>query len=491
MLYSNSMKVLRRIAPIAVIAAAALLLLYSPDIAPERYTDLATFFRVEMKRQGYSGFSVAAVSDGSVLYVDGFGKDGSGAPIGPDTRLYAPAAAKSMAALCAYSLVREGLLSLDMSVSSYLPWFVEGVTIRHLISHTSGFSDDDFDDLHPSALGLEAAARLMSSSKPEAAPGQAFRYLDTDYQVLALVMEKAAGQPYSELLAARVLAPLGLSSSDARVPAVPPRGSAYFFALSLPRAPSTSAVAASSGYLVSSAADIGKYMAYLLGPEKTKRGPLPTRAVISLFDPLSPHAPYGYGLFIGQDDEGRVAYHDGSLDGFSSRLVLWPDKRAGVAVLAPQGSLLQSLIALPALTEGARRIMRDGESSRPFPLGRLYILLAVVAIVHLLALVLQTGGALAWAKGARDKAEAKGSRGPILFARIRCWVGIALRIGIVLLCPIAVGLAFGRGVSWRSLLQLEPSLAVWCLFACLFGVLRNISRLTWLGGASGIKRLRN
>ena len=79
------MKVLKRIAPFVVIAAAALLLLYLPDIAPEHYSDLATFFRVEMLRQGYSGFSVAAVADGSVLYVDGFGKDGWGRKIGSDT----------------------------------------------------------------------------------------------------------------------------------------------------------------------------------------------------------------------------------------------------------------------------------------------------------------------------------------------------------------------------------------------------------------------
>jgi len=479
------MKVLRKIAPFAIILAAGLLLLYSPDIAPERYTDLATFFRVEMKRQGYSGLAVAAVSDGSILYVDGFGKDGSLSAIGPDSRLYAPAVAKSMTALCAYSLVREGKLGLDRQVRDYLPWFPEGATIRHLLSHASGFSDSSFDDAHPDAADLEAAARVMAGAKNPTAPGSAFRYLDTDYQVLALAMEKVEGEPYADILHDRVLGPLGMKSSGAAVSADPPRGSAYFFAMTLPRAPESSPFGAPSGYVVSSAADIGRYMAFLLGPEKVKNRPIPARAVGQLFDPLLPQLPYGYGFFLGSDETGRVAYHDGALDGFSSRIVLWPDKKSGIAVLAPQGSLLQSLIAMPALTDGAKSILRDGAAARPFPLGRLYILLAVVAVVHLLALMLQTGGAITWAKEARDKAEAKGSRGPIRLAKIRGWAGIALRAAIVAVCPLAIGLAFGRNISWKILLQLEPSLAAWCLFACLFGILRNAARLAWIYGASG------
>ncbi|MGA2547881.1 MAG: serine hydrolase domain-containing protein [Rectinemataceae bacterium] len=489
------MKALKRIAPFFVIAAAALLLLYLPDIAPERYTDLATFVRVEMLRQGYSGLSVAAVADGSVLYVDGFGKDGSGAAIGPDTRLYAPAAAKSMAALAAYSLVRGGWMSLDQRVRDYLPWFgfadAKGdVSIRNLISHTSGLSDSAFDDLHPYAPDLASAVRSMVGAVPTSAPGSSFHYLDTDYQALALVMEKVTGKPYSTILDERVFRPLGMRSSSAQGIPPLPRGTASFFALALPRAAPHSAFGAPSGYVVTTASDMGQYMAFLLGPEKFKRGPVSARAVGTLFNPLVPKVPYGYGLFLGQGDGGRLAYHDGSLDGFSSRIVLWPEKRMGIALLAAQGSLLQSLISLPALTEGARRIVLEGGAPRPFPLGRLYILLAVVAFMHIFALALQTGGALRWAKEVRDKSDAKGSKGPFFFALFRCWTGIAMRAAIAVFCPLAIGFAFGRVVSWSTLFELEPGLAAWCLFACMFGFLRNAARLAWIRGPVGFRRPR-
>ena len=79
------MKFLKKLLPFAVILAAALLLLYLPDIGPERYTDLAAFFRTELKRQGFSGYTVAVVKDGSVLYVDAFGTDGQGEALTVDT----------------------------------------------------------------------------------------------------------------------------------------------------------------------------------------------------------------------------------------------------------------------------------------------------------------------------------------------------------------------------------------------------------------------
>ena len=118
---------------------------------------------------------------------------------------------------------------------------------------------------------------------------------------------------------------------------------------------------------------MGQYMAFLLGPEKFARGPVTPRAVAAVFEPLVPGVPYGYGLYVGKSEGGRFAYHDGSVDGFSSRIALWPDTKAGIAILAAQSSLLQSLVSLPALTEGARRIMLKGSAPRPFPLGRLYI----------------------------------------------------------------------------------------------------------------------
>jgi CubicO group peptidase (beta-lactamase class C family) len=399
-----------------------------------------------------------------------------------------------MAALSAYSLVRERRFSLNTPVRSFLPWFefADGtggdVTFRHLISHTTGLTDLSFDDLHPTASGLEAAVRCMGTARPSAPPGRTFHYIDTDYQALGLAMESATGKPYAAILSERIFSPLGMKSSSAAQPIISPVGSASFFALPLPRPAISSSFGAPSGYVVTTAADAAQYLAFLLGPEKFGRGPLSPRSVPSLFQAPVPGAPYGFGFFLGSEAGERSAYHDGSFDGFSSRVVLWPDRRAGIAVIAAQGSLLQSLFALPAMTSGARRIMLEGSAPRLFPLGRLYILLAVAAVVSILGQVFQIGAALHWAKEVRDRAEAKGSRGPILLAVARCWAGLALRALFVALCPIIVSLAFQRATSWKILLQLEPGLAAWYLIICALGLLRNAARLAWMRGPAGFLR---
>ncbi len=487
------MKILRIILPIAVIAGAALLVLYSPDIAPEKYADLATFFRVERSRQGFSGYSVAAVSKGSILYLDGYGKDGGGNAIDSGTRLVAPAVEKSLVALALLSLARDGVVGLDDPVRKYLPWFgfADGsggeVTLRHLAAHAAGVSDTAFNDLHPEAPDLLSAAKAMTSVRPRFAPGKRLAYIDTGYQVLALAMESASGKDIGSLVDRRVVKVLGLKSTTISPLEAPPRGNVSFFSSAVPRDAKFPPYGPPSGTTSTSAADMGAYLSYLLAPERSKRAVLPARTIRSVFEPLVEGVPYGAGWFL-RDEEGRsFAYHDGAVGGFSSRVLVEGAEGTGIAVLAAQGSLLQSMISLPALTDGAMRIIRDGSTGRPFPLGRLYILLLVVAAVHLVGLGSQTGGALAWARDIKCRTEAKGTRIPLRFAILRSWLGIALRAAIAVLAPLALGLAFDRSIGWRLLFDLEPGAAAWCLSACFFGVVRNVARLSWLGRA-GIPR---
>ncbi len=487
------MKLIRVLLPLAVIIGAALLVLYSPDIAPEKYSDLATFFRVERSRQGFSGYSVAAVSKGSILYLDGFGKDGDGAAINSDSRLFAPAVEKSLVSLALFSLARDRIVDLDAPVRKYLPWFGladgsgGGVTLRHLASHSAGVSDTAFDDLHAEAPDLLSAAKRLSAARPRAAPGERLSYLDTGYQVIALAMEAASGKDIESIVDSRVIKVLGLKATSISPIEGAPRGNGTFFSSSVPRDARFPPYGPPSGWTSTSAMDMGAYLAYLLAPERAKRAVLPARTVRSLFEPLVDGIPYGGGWFLA-DEEGRsFAYHDGAVEGFSSRVLLEGGAGAGVAVLAAQGSLLQSMISLPALTEGAMRIIRDGSTGRPFPLGRLYILLLVVAAVHLVALGSQTGSALAWARDIKCRAEARGARAPLRFAILRSWLGIALRAAIAVLAPVALGLAFDRSIGWGLLFALEPGAAAWCLSACFFGVMRNVARLAWLGRA-GIPR---
>ncbi len=493
------MKILKRIAPFAVIVAAAIVLLYAPDIGPERYTDLGSYFRVERARQALSGLAVAVVSNGSLIYVDAFGHDGSGRSLGPNSQLFVGAAARTLAGVAAASLVRDGRLDIDAPVRKYLPWFGFAggsgleVTARHLLSHTSGVTESGFDDAHDSASDLTAAVRSLLEAVPVAPPGAEFHLINTDYQALGLVMEKVSGERYSDLIADLVFKPLGMSGSTARsedLRKAIPQGNGSFFGMSLQRAQTQRPFGAPSAYIVSTASDLGVYLAFLAAPERQRRPPLPQRSVTRLFEPLVPGIAYGWGWSLQEDKGLRSGSSDGPLDGFSSRIVVWPQERNGVAIAATQNSLLQSSLSLPALAAGARRIIRDGATDRPFPLGRLYILLAVIAAVHILVLSAQTGGALRWAKDIKGRADAVGAPGPIRFAMARSVLGLALRCVVFALAPAALGLALHRGLSWNMAFALEPGIAAWFTSACFFGSLRNVARLAWLRGARSIRRPR-
>jgi hypothetical protein len=247
---------------------------------------------------------------------------------------------------------------------------------------------------------------------------------------------------------------------------------------------------APSSSIVSTASDLGPYLAFLVAPEKQrlKHPPLGPVAVHRLLEPSEPGIQYGYGWYLEGKGEARTASLDGSLEGFSSRLVLWPGLDAGVAVVAAQNSLMQSSFSMPALVEGARRIMFEGSVARPFPLGRLYILMAVMATVHLVVLALQTGGAIGWAKDVHGRVEARGSKGPLVFALVHSWFGVGLCVAVAFFAPDVVSFCLKRTVSWQSAFTFEPGLAAWCASACFFGLLRNVARIAWLSGSSFIAK---
>lgn len=468
------------------------MLLYVPEIGPDRYTDLATYFRMERPRQAFAGYVVAAVSSGAVMYVDGFGVDGGGRTLDAHSPVLLGSPAKTMTACTALILAREGRLDLDKPVSSYIPWFGfaggkgKDVTTRQLLAESSGVSDESFDDAHETALDLESGVRTMLRARQSFLPGRSFHYINTGYQAVGLVMEKVTHDSFAAVIRKRLFAPLGMTESTAspgELGQALSSGTGSFFGAVLPRPLAPWPYAAPSGYMASTASDLGTYLAFLAAPEGVSEPPLPPRYVRMLFQPLEPKIDFGYGWFLSSENGRPSAFHDGAIDGFSSRFVVWPDQKAAIAVVATQDSLLQSLISLPQLTEGARRIMLEGGTPRLFPLLRLYILLAVIAIVHLMVLAVQTGGALRWAKDVKGRSEAKGVPGPIRFARFRAILGIPLRLAFVAALPWALGHAFDRSVSWRVAFALEPGVMSWFVAASFFGLLRNTARLAWLRGA--------
>lgn len=150
----------------------------------------------------------------------------SGVTMTPATVVHAASVAKQFTALALLQLEREGRLSLDDTVRRWLPDLpahYDGVTLRHLLTHTSGARD--LFELLTLARGQLEGARITEADALgvvrrqralDFAPGSQYSYSNTGYLLLAKVIERATGQPFARAMHARFFAPLGMSRTLVR-----------------------------------------------------------------------------------------------------------------------------------------------------------------------------------------------------------------------------------------------------------------------------------
>ena len=168
-----------------------------------------------------SAGGAVVMKDGKIVYEEYFGKTHRGydaVPVTAESRFPFFSVSKGFGAAVLASLVSHGTLSLDDQVSKYLDYFTgagtggkyprEFVTVRHLASHSSGLPDDSTP---PRTWDEEP---LFHDVVLEFKPGESFLYTELAMRLLGYVMELASGKTYEQLLAERVVEPLGISSVD-------------------------------------------------------------------------------------------------------------------------------------------------------------------------------------------------------------------------------------------------------------------------------------
>ncbi|MHC2998002.1 serine hydrolase domain-containing protein [Microbacterium sp. HJ5] len=169
--------------------------------------------------------------DGDTVFAEAYGlaDRAHGVDNAVDTRFGMASASKAFTALAAMALVEDGAIRLDTPVrgilNSDLPTIDDGVTIEHLLSHTSGIGDyldeeadwevDDYVLTVPvhELAQTEAFVRAVDGHAQKSAPGERFTYNNGGYIVLAIVAERAAGMPFHDLVEQRVLAPAGMEKT--------------------------------------------------------------------------------------------------------------------------------------------------------------------------------------------------------------------------------------------------------------------------------------
>src|SRR6266404_1240664 len=162
--------------------------------------------------------SIAIVKDGRIAYVHSYGdaRLQPRVPATPEMRYSIGSISKQFTATAILMLAEEGKLSLDDPVSKFVPNLTRAneVTIRQLLSHTSGYQDYWPQDYVPPFMLREITANEILerwARKPlDFDPGTKWQYSNTNFVIAGIIVEKASGMPFLKFLDTRVFAPLGM-----------------------------------------------------------------------------------------------------------------------------------------------------------------------------------------------------------------------------------------------------------------------------------------
>ena len=190
----------------------------------DRKTTMENLARAAYEKGGFNGVWLYA-EKGEIISKGAFGRvDAENTlPMREDSIFEMASVTKMFTAAAIMLLVREGKLGLDDAYTKYFPDYpYEGVTIRHLLTHTSGMPDFDVEELVGPVLDEEnripansEIIDLIRETEEDAAcaPGEAFEYSDVGYMLLANAVEKVSGMPFEDFMKKNVFEPAGMKDS--------------------------------------------------------------------------------------------------------------------------------------------------------------------------------------------------------------------------------------------------------------------------------------
>jgi len=320
-------------------------LLCAQTLSPELRTGIDDIANQVLKTTGVPSASIAVVQDGKIAYVQAYGaaKIDPHTPATPQMRYSIGSISKQFTAAAILLLAEEGKLSLDDPVSKYVPGLTEGdqITIRQLLSHTSGYQDFwPQDYVPPLMLKPITADQIMdrwAKIPLDFQPGTKWQYSNTNYVIAGVIVEKVAGMPLLQFLSQRIFVPLGMTSvADTNLNKLPPTDPTGYFKYAL--GPSHAAPKEGKGWmfaageLAMTADDLAKWDIAVMNQNILK--PASYREMeteVVLKDGVG--TSYGLGVFVRNVNGHRVVEHGGEVSGFVADNSVMPDDKIAVVVL--------------------------------------------------------------------------------------------------------------------------------------------------------------
>jgi D-alanyl-D-alanine carboxypeptidase len=300
-----------------------------------------------MRKDHIPGLSLAVVKNGSVVKLRGYGWADVEQHVAatPQTVYQTGSIGKQFTAMLVLMLAGDGVLRLDDTITKYLgtpnpAW--RDITIRMLLTHTSGISNDALDDGNLSLTYTnDQVLRMIAKTPLDFTPGTKWKYSNCGYELLGFIIQKATGTFYGDLLARRVWTPLGMTSTRIidLADIVPHRAPGYVWdAGKLQNQPyvSQSWNTTADGSMYTTVEDLVKWIAALDAQRFVSAA-----AYREMYTPVrlanGTTKPYGFGWRLATYEGGRVYYHDGVWQGFTGAVHRYVDAHVSVVVLSNMG----------------------------------------------------------------------------------------------------------------------------------------------------------
>jgi CubicO group peptidase (beta-lactamase class C family) len=309
------------------------------------------FVRAQMKAAHIPGVAIAVIKDGKPVKVRGygFGNIELETPVTPGSVFFIGSLSKQIIAVATLKLIADGRLSLDDRAVTFLegaPAGWNGITVRHLLTHTSGLVNEGpgFNRLRPqSDADVIKSAYDVPLVFP---PGEKYQYSNLGYFVLAEIVAKESGQSWPVFVQERIFSPLGMNASGVVDTAlvVPHRVNGYVYRNGKYQNAPTLLALRPSGAFRSSLNDMVKWDAAL-----TNATILPQQMLYAMWTPVvlrdGSRYPYGFGFQIESYGSHRAISHGGSLNGFRNAYLRLPDDKLSVLVLTNSDNASPNTIA--------------------------------------------------------------------------------------------------------------------------------------------------
>lgn len=337
-----------------------------------------------LAQTGVPSASVAVVKDGQIVYSKAYGNArlDPKTPATPEMRYSIGSISKQFTAAAILLLQEQGKLSLNDKVARFIPDLTRAneMTIRQLLSHTSGYQDYwPQDYVMPMMLKPVTAQEILTrwARKPlDFEPGTKWQYSNTNYVIAGVIVEKASGMPLLQFLRQKVFTPLGMKSvaniDEGKLGDTDPTGYLRYALGPLHPAPKEGkGWLFAAGELAMTVQDLARWDISLIEQKLMKPASYQELGTeVLLKDGLG--ARYGLGVSVGSQSRHRYLSHGGEVSGFTAQNIVFPDDGVAVAVLTNQdaseaaGQIVQGIVPLLFATQDSATPQKAAQARKIF-----------------------------------------------------------------------------------------------------------------------------